>query len=377
MAKQNRSAFRAGLFIVVAGFLIGGVIVGIKGIRTVFTPVVQRKVHFLLTDDVGGLRLGDDVRLGGFKVGVIQKIAVVGLEDNQTPGIIITFTIPTSYPLHDNAHMAVQGTLTGSTWLNIDDMGSGTLLADGAELTGHPSATTALLASLSGAAPDLAGILHDARTITLPKVNNTVDKANTALNSGRGAFDSISSLFGDTKPDIRGFMSNLNGITASAKAKIPGILDHADSALVKVGETLDNAKGALEDVKATMANAHQLSGAARDVLVNNRGKLDGIIASLKSTSDNLKGASAEIRRSPWRILYKPAPGEMENMELYDAARQFADGANSVNDASLALRDAMQNPNVDHDQVQKLMDKLDESFSNFHQVEQKLWTAVKQ
>src|SRR5689334_16165826 len=122
MAKRDRSAFKAGLFIVVTVLLIGAVIVAIKGVSNVFTPISHRHVRFALTDDVGGLRLGDDVRLGGFKVGNIESIEVTGVGEGQKPVIMMGFTIPQKYPLHANAHMAVQGTLTGSSWLNIDSL---------------------------------------------------------------------------------------------------------------------------------------------------------------------------------------------------------------------------------------------------------------
>ena len=102
-----------------------------------------------------------------------------------------------------------------------------------------------------------------------------------------------------------------------------------------------------------------------------------MIAQLKTTGDNLTQATAEVRRSPWRLLYKPGPGEMDNLELYDAARQFADGANHVDDAALALRDALRNPSTDPDQVRKLIQRLTEATDHFQGVERKLWTSVKQ
>ena len=102
-----------------------------------------------------------------------------------------------------------------------------------------------------------------------------------------------------------------------------------------------------------------------------------MIASLKTTGDNLKFASAEIRRSPWRLLYKPGPGEMANLNLYDSARQFADGAGQLNDAATALRDALKDPSIDQASVQKLVDRLDKQFASFNEVEQQLWTQVKQ
>ncbi|HWB18934.1 MAG TPA: hypothetical protein VG711_01435, partial [Phycisphaerales bacterium] len=94
------------------------------------------------------------------------------------------------------------------------------------------------------------------------------------------------------------------------------------------------------------------------------------------TGDNLKAATAEVRRSPWRLLYKPAAGEMANLNLYDAARQFADGANDMNDAASALRDALKDPDAKQTDIEKLVEKLDTSFANFGSIEKQLWDQVK-
>ena len=82
-----------------------------------------------------------------------------------------------------------------------------------------------------------------------------------------------------------------------------------------------------------------------------------------------------LRRSPWRLLYKPSKGEAANLNLYDTARQFAEGAGSMNDAATALRDALKDPNIDKAAVQKLVERLDESFSGFKKVEDDLWKQV--
>jgi phage shock protein A len=102
-----------------------------------------------------------------------------------------------------------------------------------------------------------------------------------------------------------------------------------------------------------------------------------MIDSLKKAGDNLKNATAEIRRSPWRLLYKPAPNEMANLNIYDSARQFAEGANDLNDAAAALRDSLKNGQAGEEEVKKLMERLEEKFSHFKEVEQKLWTNVKE
>ena len=341
MRKIDRSATKAGLFIIGSLILLLAIVVSIKGFSSIFTPMVERRVRFSLTDDIGGLRLGDDVRLGGFKIGVIRGIEVLGTEDGQQPVILITFTSPEQYPLRKNAHVAVQGTLTGSSWLNIDDLGSGAMLGEGDELTGHPSATAELLASLSKSTPELEALVHDVHTVTVPSVNTAIEKSHRMIDSISGAAAEFRDLLGDTKSDIRGTLASLNSITGKAKTKLPKVLDDADTALVKINQTIDDSRGTLQDLKVAIANTKELTGSAKAVLVGNRGKLDGIIASLKSTSDNLKGAS------------------------------------SVDDAATSLRDAARDPNADPEHVKKLVDQLNQSVANFHRVEDKLWDAVKE
>lgn len=370
MAQHERSQFKAGLFILLSVALAFGVTLALKGIHTVFTPIEQRKVRFTLQDDIGGLRIGDEVRIGGFKVGVVQRIDLEGLNAGQTPGLVVTFSVPRAYPLYANAHIAIETVVTGTSVLNIDDIGNGTLLADSLELTGHPSALTALENTFAGSGTDLHDIIHQVKTDTIPK-------ASSAMDSIAGAGNQVNGYLSDTKSDFRTTVANLNSITTDAKAKLPGILDHVDALAKQVTTALDNAQGTLADLKSAVANTKDVTASARDIIGGNRGKIDNIINGLKNTSDSLKGAAAELRRSPWRLLYHPGPGEMDNLELYDAARQFADGANNMNDAALALRDALSNPNVDKAKLQKLMDQLNASYSNFNSVEDKLWKGVRQ
>ena len=384
MPNKNRSELRAGLFIVVSVALTFAAVVAIRGVRTVFARETVRKARFALNDDLGGLRVGDDVRVGGFKVGIVRSIDILGLGQGEQPYIAVRFTMPQKYPLTDTAQLNVQSSITGTTVLNFDSLGTGNVLTADQELVGHPSNLSALLAQVGQAAPGIRQIIESIRTTTLPHINDATAKLPEAVASfhaaadhATAAVDQVGSVFGDTKPDIRGTMANLHQITDTAKARLPALLDHANALFQQATTTIDDANAAMADVRATAANAKLLTASARDIVVNNRAKFDGVIAGLKNTGDNLKEATAEIRRNPWRLLYKPGPGEMDNLALYDAARQFSDGANHVDDAALALRDALQNPTVDKAQVKSLVDRLNTAFDHFNGVEQKLWTTVKE
>src|SRR6185436_1989455 len=163
--------------------------------------------------------------------------------------------------------------------------------------------------------------------------------------------------------------------TATVKAKLPEGMDRLNSVLKRTDDAIARASGSLEDIKKAVADVREVSASAKGVVVNNRGKLDAMIAALKATGDNLKAASSEIRRSPWRLLYKPGKGEMANLNLYDSARQFAEGANDMSDAATALRDALASKDVDGKQLKVLVDRLDRSFEGFKQVETALWEKV--
>jgi ABC-type transporter Mla subunit MlaD len=392
MAKE-RNAFKAGLFIVVSIALIIGVIVAIKGIGRLLEPEQVRTVTFTLADDVGGLRVGDDVRVGGLKVGIVRWLQIDA--EHQPPRIVVSFNMPRRLVLREGTRLGVQNTITGGSWLNFDRLGDGKPLADDAVLTGSPGTFTQLLATVNDLAPELKNIAHDIRTVTLPKVNATADNAAKLTSDLRGRLDAIierynkvadrlaeamanlRDILGDTKMDFRTTMANVSSATGTLKDKLPPVMEKLDGTLAKVSTSIDTAQSALKDLNDTMANAKELSASARSIVARNRTRVDELVTSLKDAGENLKYATAEIRHSPWRLLYKPRAGEVSNLNLFDAARQFSDGANSMSDAATALRDALKDPQSNPEQIQKLVNQLDESFGKFQKVEDELWNRVKE
>ncbi len=407
---KERNAFRAGLFIVISLVLIVAIIVSIQGLGKLLEPRQTRLATFALTDDLGGLRVGDDVRAGGYKVGEIRDIELIDAagDDSAQPHLRVTFTLPQRLAVREDAIVAIQGTITGTAWLNFETFGEGGPLPESVALAGRPGAMSDLMNAARGIAPEVKAALVDVRTVTLPKVNNAVDRTaetvvtfkttgerTTALvDHIRGKIDPfverihgvtepakdmmvhLRDMFGESKGDFRDTMANASAATGALKDKLPPILEKADAVMAQLSTTIESTNGALTDVKATMANARDISASVKGVLVGNRGKIDGMIAAMKSTGDNLEAASVEIRHSPWRLLYKPKKGEVENLTLYDSARQFASGANDLNDAAAALRDALKNPELKESDVRQLVERLDQTFVGFKEVEEELWKKVR-
>jgi ABC-type transporter Mla subunit MlaD len=415
--NKKRNALRAGIFIILSIALAITVIIGIKGLDRLLDPVDKRYARFTLQDDLGGLRVGDDVRIGGFKVGQIRDIEVVPPSDPRLakspsmnvstapvdqPQILVTFAVPKKYEIKEGARVGIQGTVTGASWLNFDSLGTGAEVPREVALVGRPSGINALMASLGDVSPRINHIINQVDQTTIPSVNQTVvsyketadastklvnevraqvkpaaDKYHAVADSTKTMMTNASEIFGETKTDFKGTVKNLNDSTAALKEKLPPILDKVNGSITKADDTLNKAREAMEDVKKTVMNTRDMTASANSLITGNQGKITGMIASLKATSDNLKNASAEIRRSPWRLLYTPKKGEVNNLNIYDSARQFAEGANDLNDAAQALRDALHDKGAQPEEIKVLMDKVEKSFGKFNEVEQKLWTEVKE
>src|SRR5687767_13109360 len=121
--KKERNDLKAGIFILVSIALIIGVIVGIKGIGRILEPSQEATVTFKLTDDIGGLRAGGDVRIGGFKAGVVRDIEIVE-QPGESPHVVVRCSVPARFQIRKDARVRVQDTLTGSSWLNFDSLGT-------------------------------------------------------------------------------------------------------------------------------------------------------------------------------------------------------------------------------------------------------------
>ena len=395
---RDRNAFKAGVFIVTSVVLILGVVVAIKGVGRLVEPHQVRTATFSLADDIGGLRIGDDVRVGGLKVGIVKSLGIERQTDagaGQQPHIVVTFDLPERIQLREGARIGVQNTVTGTSWLNFDNLGNGAPIAEDVPLVGRPGSMTQILNTVQELGPELKQIATDIRKVTLPKVHTTADNASGLLADARGelkpaleryntvttrlteALTNLRDILGDTKGDIRTTMANLKDTTGTLKETLPPVMNKVDTALAKVNTSLDKAQAAIADLNATMENAKHASGDVRSILVRNKSRIDELAQSAKEAGDNLKFATSEIRRSPWRLLYKPRPGEVANLNLFDAARDFAEGANDMSDAATALRDALDDPKADKELIEKLVGQLDESFGQFQKVEDTLWKRVRE
>ncbi len=355
MPKQ-RNAVKAGLFIVVSLALAFAVVIAIKGISGFVEKMQLRRVSFTLQDDLSGLRIGDDVRLGGFKIGDVRSIEIVTGDDPRLakcPGgvnkdqayILVSFAMPEKFQLRKGAKIGIQSTVTEKTCLNVSNVGQGDTIAADVPLVGSPSALSSLMTALgeSGSKindiltsaqqsvtningmitdirPRVSGIMDDVRGKTIPNASATlasfkatgdaatelikqiqgyikpiVNKYHVLADAGTKMLDQFGGVIGDTKPDLRQTMANLRDATGTIKDELPQIARRVKGLLDNLSGTIDSARTALVQ---TMENTRDMTGAAKSVIVGNKSRLDNMIRSLGATALNLEYASADLKVRP-------------------------------------------------------------------------------
>ena len=204
------------------------------------------------------------------------------------------------------------------------------------------------------------------------KLHDMLDTLNRGLETVVGMVEENRGPLTETVGHVRDTSRILEEQIAAAIAKQ---LDPADAAslIAKVHVAVERLGGSLEDIRAVTA-------ATREVVVLNKESLDRMIANFRETSDHLKGASKDIRRNPWRLLYQPTVAEAEQANVFDAARAFADAAARLDDAAVRLQVVAdsQSSNVKptDEQLVDIREQLQRTFDDFTKVEAALWDQLK-
>ena len=405
----ERDNLKAGLFVLTGIILILFVVFTLADIERLFEKTQSVIVAYKLSDGLKGLKTGASVTLGDEPVG-----EVVALEDQyeqaagRVIGKLITVEIPKHITICQNAvFQLVVPTLGSGTRLNIRSVGVGAKY----DLNTHIEGTIASNELVKHVVHD-AGIGDKQRTEIQTVIENIAAITTTLRDDIPGMTESLKQIIIDGKSaitdlkqaarEIRQVMATINErkdswldrldtiteSTAEAASRFKRILKDKDTAirqvvdntrditqtlndktLVQVDEALAKAAAALSDVKESSAQV-------RALIIGQRPVLERAVANAQLTTDQLKLAAIEIRRSPWRLLYKPGNKELETDNLYDAARSFALAASALEAGAQSLQSMAHNQPYGSPQIAKMLDHLESLFGRFTDAEDAFWNALK-
>jgi ABC-type transporter Mla subunit MlaD len=436
MAQKKHNEVLVGITVLLVLILTFYIVVVLAEWPGAYEPQQEITVQLPYKAGLRGLQTGSPIYLGGTKVGQVTETSIAYLNSEKDVFVSFTLKIPRQYPLrHDCVLIPESNVLGGQTILVIEDLGCrGEPVPDGATVKlklgnsmteaikrefdpDNPDSLMAqlkfevdrkndssIIASLAHTAANLRQItakieqqftLDEQKLTMMAKVHsilnnlgNITDRVNTQLDTDnkaaviarlQSALDKLDDNLTQIKETIQTNKENVTQIVTSLKntaqtleKDIPEITSRIRQTLVKVDASVDTAR-------ITIQNLRQFSDQARDVAVVNRDNINQLINNITEVSSNLKLTSREVRRAPWKLLYKPGKEQLKIQGLIDSAGAFASGAERLDNAALRLRSILTTTGekipLDKQIIDSILAELEISFGQFQKAEQKFWDEL--
>lgn len=385
--KKKRNEVLVGVYTIVALALLLFLIFSMGGLEDMLEERTIVRARF---QDVLGLRVGDPVFLFGMKVGTVQGVDVLPPEPDAKAVLTVTLAFPERFRtyIRSNTQVKIGKSITGSLSVLIKepDADLGPALPEGDDVFLEGSVAP----DISDIADDMSGLLAEAegavagvtkmleRIETSGNLDRTLEEVATVAGRLRTDLDPILTSMKDTIASLketldegRGLISENREDVRETVASLKGTVASADGFL----ERLDPVPGKLDDALQTFRDS---LGDVRGLLGDNRPHVDGILEDLSVTANNAANLTAEIKRRPWRLLYRPDPEELEAMELYDAAWAYNLGTSELHRSVRVLEDRLRKTEPDEDKRRKVEDALSRvraSIDRYREAEETFWEKL--
>ncbi len=420
LRERNRNNVRVGVFVTISIVLALGVISVLSDAwETWFRPTHHYTVTFPLSPGVKNLKGGADVRVGGLMMGKVKKVRPVVANGAYSDTIEVEFTLDQRAKLYSNADIAVAAALIGSdAWLEVSDLG-GPVDERGTEIAGVTAVAPG--GTIAGRTPEglLTSVLGAKGAAETGRIVSNVAEFSEFLASAQGEYDN------EIKPiiaDVGGVVRDVRSDYAHWREVISDVMDRANNAAASLESAMANVDEGVKDVRSLVSdnrpsideiianlnasgvNVREISDRLAGEMMDKFDQLvtrgqDGVdafartleqlepevdvwvtdiregLANARVTAQQLKLAAIEVRRSPWKLLYRPSATELEHELLYEAARSFAVAASDLKTSSEALQRVLRTHgdrlDAEEPALRRLYDGLAGSFERYEKAQQRL------
>jgi len=395
MARKKRSELTAGIFVILGLVVLIGMVVWLGG-SGLLRPAKQVAVLFRKESAGGcGLVVGSFVKIGDDQVGKISRIR---FEPTKSRTFYYAEIERGDFKVHGDGSARVTSGLVGGAELGIVSRGSEQApLADEDNPIEIAGGLNEAIAQLSSAAGKLSEAVKTELSAEDPDA--LLGKIHLVMDKLKSAAANVATIAANIKTEtdrkngdalltkIHTSMDDINKMTSDARPKVSETLTDFRAVAGKfrkytdedIAEILAKLREANTNILKISKDFSTVSGQVKETVLMNRENVDELIDNMVAVSTNLKAASKEIRRNPWRLLYEPDEKELRSQNIYDAARAFSDGASQLDQAVAKLTGlAKAHPDgmaADDPTFQQVRKHLSETFEKFTIAEQALWKEL--
>lgn len=387
MARHNRSkaSLMAGSLLIFG--LVGFVVISaiISGSIDRLTPTETYTVRFDLAKGTGGLTEGSSVLMGGQPVGRVAEIEFAK-EDGVPRAVDVRVRVRSSHTLYRDVAFVLERPLVGlGATLNI--VSAGTSDAGVLEPGSVVEASLAVPGFLAAAGlgveqiAQVKEILSDTTDI-VGRADAITTRLDTDLDTLMADFKAFSSELADLKvgairaeagvaiDDFRALVEESRELLRVNRPRIDDTLASAQRSMARFeGEHADALLLAMDNAGTAATNLGELADEAGRMLTEQRPGIQRTLANARLASDQLRLATIEIRRNPWKLLARPDTKELREELFYDAARVYASAASDLQNAGASLEAVLgAGSGGDEDAIRELTEELKSAMARYKQAE---------
>lgn len=322
------NSVRAGAFLA-TGAALALVVVLVLSKSDILTSKSAYKVRFGMNDGVAGLEVGAEVRVSGLKVGRVTRIE----QDFANGHIDVGVEMRSDIAIREGAVvMRAQPLLGNYSWINFSSLGPEDAARIPDEGTIGAKESGGLLATIVG--PQNASSANEMFGQLVAFTRRLQEFADQDYPKVRGLLEDANATVADIRKDYGTWRTDItSGLedAASSMRKLNATMDDAQSAAKDAREVVRHFREVnLQQVDKVLADAEQ--GADRFAsamdsldteLVARLPDVRAVLSDLRQGAAQVKLATMEVRRSPWKLLHTPSGDELARENLYESARAFA------------------------------------------------------
>jgi ABC-type transporter Mla subunit MlaD len=382
LKERTRNNVRAGIFVSVSILVaVSSIIVLTDAWRALFQPTHEYTVIYDVSDGVQNLKSGADVLIGGMLMGEVAEVAA-RTDQRAFEQIEVTLAISRDIQLYEGAEIAIGSAIIGdNAWIEVSSVGNPDLgephdrqftgisapILGG--LLGAVSAddTEAMVTDFQGAARNVRELTERVNTQDWPRWADRDFDA--VFQDGRELLAEYKNLVAENRPSIDAAIENIKVGTGDAKEVARRVRE----------ETVDKVHSLLDTGQAGMDTASEVVGKVNRDYDLWEPDIRDALAAARLSGQQLKLFATELRRSPWKLLYRPQREEYEHELLYEATRSFAMAASDLKAASESARRITDARGADiqlDEQTRKLVnDMLRDAIERYQASQERLATVL--
>ncbi|MGD8452676.1 MAG: hypothetical protein PVJ57_12730 [Phycisphaerae bacterium] len=138
----------------------------------------------------------------------------------------------------------------------------------------------------------------------------------------------------------------------------------------------------LDRLNTSLADMQEMTATGKRLFVLNRPQIEAVIANAREMSEELTAGSKELRLNPSRLIWGPGKPQEGKLDVFMAARDFAQAATFLDDAAARLQAILElapeggGPEASAEEIRRIEESLRDAFSRFERAEQFFWEQMK-